>query len=71
MKGNENGIFAHADLLQQGLATKGETLGFSVGLNAAGRPIINNVSELNVHISPSGELPPDVYNAVKQALGAQ
>jgi hypothetical protein len=70
-KGGENGITAHDDLVLQGLAKMGDHLGFSVGRDANGAVKVANMSQLNAHLGLGGQLPPDVYNAVKQALGAQ
>jgi hypothetical protein len=49
----------------------GDHLGFSVGRDANGAVKVANMSQLNAHLGLGGQLPPDVYNAVKQALGAQ
>ena len=65
------GISGHDDLVQQGLATQGETLGFSGAPDDQGQIRLNNISELNVGVNPSGALPSNLFNAVQQATGAR
>jgi hypothetical protein len=67
----ENGITAHDDLVQQGIAQMGRDLGFSAGFDANGNLQISNMSQLNAPLGLGGQLPPDLYNALKSALGAK
>jgi hypothetical protein len=70
-KAGENGITAHDNLVEQGLAKLGEDLGFSVGLDANGAVQVSNMSQLNAPLGLGGQLPPAIYSAVKQALGGK
>jgi len=61
----------HADLVSRGIATPGQTLGFSVGLDGNGVVQVINMSELNVHLGTGGTMPTSVFNAIKSSLGAK
>jgi len=68
-KAGENNIFDHADLARRGLATPGEILGFSAGLDAEGRVVVYNISELNTHFGLGGALPAQLLSTIQSALG--